>query len=37
MEALKLKVLSKMEMVDNFKVELKAWNEDVVAAANVSS
>ena len=29
----KLKVLSKMEMVDNFKVELKAWNEESVTAA----
>ncbi|MEZ8543054.1 efflux RND transporter permease subunit [Vibrio splendidus] len=29
----KLKILSKMEMVDNFKVELKAWNEESVSAA----
>ncbi|MDG3085775.1 efflux RND transporter permease subunit [Vibrio hannami] len=31
----KLKILTKREMVDNFKVELKAWdNETVVAAGN---
>ena len=29
----KLKVLSKMEMVDNFKVELKAWSDESVSAA----
>lgn len=29
----KLKVLSSMEMVDNFKVELKSWNDETVYAA----
>ncbi|MGX9460663.1 efflux RND transporter permease subunit [Shewanella sp. A14] len=29
----KLKILSKMEMLDNFKVELKAWDDDTVSAA----
>ena len=29
----KLKILSKMEMIDNFKVELKAWDSDVVTSA----
>lgn len=31
--AKKVKVLSKMEMVDNFKVELKSWDSDVVQSA----
>lgn len=29
----KLKVLSSMEMVDNFKIELKSWNDETVYAA----
>lgn len=29
----KLKILSKMEMVDNFKVELKSWNDETVIDA----
>lgn len=29
----KLKILSKMEMIDNFKVELKAWDDETVTAA----
>lgn len=31
--AKKVKVLSKMEMVDNFKVELKSWDSDLVKSA----